>query len=453
MSELPKIALKRLKAAAPPAQATGSGTGPFQGSQHPDANLLSAFAEQSLTNPERELVLEHVSHCAECREVTALMLPAETEGAVLPQVAPERRWNLWPALRWGSLVAALGVVTIVVGLHSNRWRSNREAGVTAPPAASAAKAPEPLQAYAPAPSALPESRDKTAPEKVEKEKDALRRRSEEMDSRNQLELPAKKEVSKMTASRPPADLRLDNAPVASISRHQSLGDRAMSASAPTVPLSAIAAAPPPPPPTAPATASVSAGKTSADSASPTATVEVTSQAPTLQSETTQEVELAGGALTKSASTAASGAPKSAAQPGEQSKAEPRGGMFGVMAARRSLKASASGAVWSVSNSGKVQRSTDGTKTFGTVEINAGTKFIAVASLGDEVWAGGEAAALFVSHDDGYTWKKIKVASASSELAESIAAIKFSSPQNLTIITTSGAQWTTVDAGHHWNQLP
>jgi len=35
--------------------------------EHPDANLLSAFAEHSLTDAERAQVLDHLSRCAECR--------------------------------------------------------------------------------------------------------------------------------------------------------------------------------------------------------------------------------------------------------------------------------------------------------------------------------------------------------------------------------------------------
>lgn len=222
MSELPKIALKRLRAGASTAKAR-TGPGSFQGSEHPDANLFSAFAEQSLTNAEREQVLMHLSHCTECREVAALLPPAEAEGSVVRQVTPERHWNLWPVLRWGSLIAALGVVTVVVGLHSNLWRGNRETAVARPPAASAGNIPEPLQAYAPAPSPGPESRDKAAPEEAEKEKAALQKRSEEMAFKDQLGTPAKKEVSRMATSQVPAGLHIENAPGEGMSRRESLG--------------------------------------------------------------------------------------------------------------------------------------------------------------------------------------------------------------------------------------
>jgi len=85
---------------------------------HPDANVLTAFAERSLAAPERDLVLEHVARCGECREVLALALPATEELQVVLQPSPAgaRRWLTWPALRWGfvaagiALIGSLGVV-------------------------------------------------------------------------------------------------------------------------------------------------------------------------------------------------------------------------------------------------------------------------------------------------------------------------------------------------------
>lgn len=61
MTKIPNIVRDRLKAA--PA------------GDHPDANLLTAFAEQVLPDRERTHVLEHVSRCADCRDVLALAMP------------------------------------------------------------------------------------------------------------------------------------------------------------------------------------------------------------------------------------------------------------------------------------------------------------------------------------------------------------------------------------------
>ena len=56
MEQIPKIARQRLQVMA-------------RAGDHPDLNLLAAFAEKSLHGDEREGVLAHLAQCAECREV------------------------------------------------------------------------------------------------------------------------------------------------------------------------------------------------------------------------------------------------------------------------------------------------------------------------------------------------------------------------------------------------
>ena len=62
MEQLPKIVQQRLQATA----AAGV---------HPDPDLLTAFAEKSLTERERTQVLQHLGQCADCRQVVALAMP------------------------------------------------------------------------------------------------------------------------------------------------------------------------------------------------------------------------------------------------------------------------------------------------------------------------------------------------------------------------------------------
>jgi hypothetical protein len=96
MQNVPEIVRRRLKAAAPSAD-------------HPDANALTAFAERSLGQDERALVLEHLGRCNDCRDIVALALPAmePVETAWRPAATG---WLTWPALRWGF--AAAGIVSI-----------------------------------------------------------------------------------------------------------------------------------------------------------------------------------------------------------------------------------------------------------------------------------------------------------------------------------------------------
>ena len=96
MEELPKIARERLQKAAPSQP------------PHPDADLMTAFVEGSLTGRERAQVLEHLSHCIECRAVAALALPekaATIPRSALPKSGSGRAGQCcagapWPLQHW-----------------------------------------------------------------------------------------------------------------------------------------------------------------------------------------------------------------------------------------------------------------------------------------------------------------------------------------------------------------
>jgi hypothetical protein len=104
MQNVPHIVRERLKA-APAVVRPGADS-----SAHPDADLLTAFAERSLAEFERTAVLEHLSRCGDCRDVVALALPASEEMAMTGVRTSPRGWLSWPALRWGFVAA--GVVAI-----------------------------------------------------------------------------------------------------------------------------------------------------------------------------------------------------------------------------------------------------------------------------------------------------------------------------------------------------
>ena len=79
MQDVPKIVRARLQRESPAAA-----------DPHPDADLLTAFAEQSLTAREQEPMLEHLARCGECREVVALALPATEAVALTSSVSTAR---------------------------------------------------------------------------------------------------------------------------------------------------------------------------------------------------------------------------------------------------------------------------------------------------------------------------------------------------------------------------
>lgn len=85
---------------------------------HPDAEILSAFAEQALSAKERSEVLEHLAVCGRCREIFALARQAagaEFAPARPEVVHPRAWWRSWGlALVPAAAVAATAVIAIYV---------------------------------------------------------------------------------------------------------------------------------------------------------------------------------------------------------------------------------------------------------------------------------------------------------------------------------------------------
>src|SRR5260370_7647290 len=109
MTEVPKIVYDRLRAALPE-------------QAHPDADLLTAFAEQALSATERDGLLQHLALCGDCREVVAVALPpadiaaapivTDTDGlrtTVSKPRAPHKLSFASPTLPWPALPARIAV--------------------------------------------------------------------------------------------------------------------------------------------------------------------------------------------------------------------------------------------------------------------------------------------------------------------------------------------------------
>jgi hypothetical protein len=167
MTEVPKIVYDRLRAARPHEAAPP--TVPLREQAHPDANLLTAFAEQSLSATEREGVLDHLAVCGDCRDVIVLALPA-ADFAAAPVMADAEAGRStgkpsknrlasgnfvglktsWlrlvspgfsgSGLRWAAVAAGIAVVASVLLVRPGKLNqslplsANRQVATTAPPA-------------------------------------------------------------------------------------------------------------------------------------------------------------------------------------------------------------------------------------------------------------------------------------------------------------------------------
>ena len=96
----------------------------IQSGTHPDAENLTAFAEQSLTGAEREQILAHMAVCGRCREVVFLAQQA-IDAPQTPQVLVEQRlskttprsWFAGWRWAWAPVAALAGFVGIAAVLH------------------------------------------------------------------------------------------------------------------------------------------------------------------------------------------------------------------------------------------------------------------------------------------------------------------------------------------------
>ena len=125
--------------------------------QHPEADLLAAFAESSLTPYERESVLSHLAVCASCRQLVFLAhqaqpAPDTQTSSLQPSPFWRRRW--FPLVASASAVAALALVTFswygqfhkqphppVASLHNNGLLAMPSGNQNAPKPAEVAPPP------------------------------------------------------------------------------------------------------------------------------------------------------------------------------------------------------------------------------------------------------------------------------------------------------------------------
>lgn len=104
------------------------------GEDCPDAEMLSAFAERTLSNEETREVENHLASCASCTRIVAMVIASEPEPAAALD-AP-RRWAWW---RWAVPVATAATVA---GL----WVATRQPQVAEPPQSAMVAQPAPAPA-------------------------------------------------------------------------------------------------------------------------------------------------------------------------------------------------------------------------------------------------------------------------------------------------------------------
>jgi hypothetical protein len=436
MEQLPKIVRERLKA------------GP--GRNHPDPDLLTAFAEQALPEQERSSVLSHLSRCADCRDVLVLAVPAVTATESLDTARPTP-WFQWRVLRWGAAAACVVIVGSAVMLRrdSFQMRSAKTAAVSeerqgeqhayertdqAPPPSFQEQQQESM-------SAAPSAATKTA-----NEEDRARTREKALKLAVSPKLPAAvpvptsplRESRQMMAGAMGAGAA-KGAAVGGMSGKTADADR-ITAGQLVVDETKKAAA---------ESSTVSHLEVSGRAE----TVEVQAAAPAVDNESSADKREALGKA-KPPSSAVLDSMVAAAHPAAvaQNQAARSQGTVSQKMDRAKLRHSLVSR-WTISSDGQLQHSIDSGQTWQPVAVAETARFRALSANGPDIWVGGAAGLLYHSSDAGASWTQVKPTSGDAALSADISAIEFTDLLHGKITASSGEVWITEDGGQNWRKQP
>jgi hypothetical protein len=433
MSDAPKIVKDRLRAAAPR-------------EAHPDADILTAFAEQALSGAEREGVMRHLARCGDCREVVALSIPPSVEAVAQPDrvgdvSAPEnetrRAWLAWPQLRWAAMAAGVAVVASVLILRPEKQSETTIA--VAPPALS-------LQSQAP--SALSDDKSLASSGIGQAQAGAIKSDSAGSKLRDEkraanLDEPMHTRSSARTASAPLT-------PTAGLHSFDSVGNSQGGKSSndqqgDQLRMQARAA------PAAVGGGAAGLNQNYGNQA------DSTNGAP-------GELQSAGKLIARNDAPAL---PIEKAKPAAKEEAELKSPVQENKLAGTSMLASteldsnlarakkqsklSKNAIpqWSLAQGG-LQRSLDAGSSWQIV-LQLPQPLLSFGAFGNEVWAGGQTGVLAHSTNGGAAWTMIHPVMKTEALTSDIVSIEVRSATEIVLSTSDHESWTTTDAGVTWRK--
>jgi hypothetical protein len=408
--------------------------------EHPDANVLSAFAEQLLTQAEREPVLMHLARCTDCREVLAAALPA-IEVQPVPATTFEKYWRR-SALRWTAAAACFLVVGAAVLLRDRApeigMRSDADVSVpAAPPAATLQKSPVTADQLAQAKRQTVEEQTNAAafethlnatavPSPPAENKPSVTRSNVAAATKSKPDVADAGSAGTLDAKEARRDESAKDyrSPAAMPLQHSANGKEGLQAT-----MNAMAA--------------------------PRKAADAVPEAAANEMQTT-EVDTSGAA-------SFADSPKSLDFPGRAKTApQPAPAQAEVASKSAGLKKqaigslakselAAGGAHWALSDQGQLQRSLDNGSTWEAVPVLESVTFRALSVVGVHVWVGGAKGVLYHSVDAGTHWTQVKPVSSGIQLIDDIVELRFADAVRGQLSTISGEVWITSDAGQSWHK--
>jgi len=442
MNKLPNIVRARLSA--------------IEAGDHPDPDLLTAFAEQALAEQERFKVLTHLSRCSDCREVLAVAMPSLSTAALATassiDTARRRSWFHWPAVRWGTAAACVVIVGSAILMKRDALMKppaktvalqKDDAGVTYSSIDANNKtkdlpvvpAPKPAS---PPPSVRDEGRALAEPSPFTRVQPGPSTRVQ--DQKKALASPPRPPTALVARMRPDFAQSTTGGGIGGAASAGKLASTPQAnESLDLLPSNGkIIAAPVAP---------------SKPAAQATEEVQVTAAVPVIETDTAgarEKQELPGKAKAPSGAAmydALVVAPSqdSSTQTVLAKEAARNAEMKRVETLRPPV------ARWTISADGQLQHSVDSGKTWQPVAVAENATFRALSANGPDLWVGGASGLLYHSTDAGTHWMQVKPATADATLTADIAAIEFINVRQGKITTSTGEVWITVDGGQTWRK--
>jgi hypothetical protein len=377
MNELPKSVRDQLARAQVPA------------TSHPDADILTAYSENSLGAAERQRITEHLTTCSECREVLFLSQPEPASTQFVAKAARAHRsgWMVWVS------VAAVGVVVVSAVVIQQEKAKKAENPVLVATEAKPANIPahtvESLKETSPSNDAMKSN--------VSRESDPLAivtppAKPTPIIEEPEVKLPPSQEVAALDKKSKDAAGKAGGLVADQATQNYQ---------------NAIAARQAPSGPSQSMNANVTNVYTAQNTAPAAAPMQKARKTEAARDISTAFGDVQSGDLTK------------------------------LKSAR---------AHWRISKSGGLERSyADNDWT--PVPVGAGSVFRVISIVGNVVWAGGTNGSLYVSRDGGADWAPIKI-----DTTADVVSIHFDDEVNGKILTSDGKTWKTSDAGNSWAPL-